>query len=66
MIGLIVIAPLALFLGWILKNSVTLYLGRAWPRLGHLVLQLCRVGVDAVPAVADPHRTLQPGNRHVA
>ena len=31
MIGLIVIVPLALFLGWILKNSVTLYLGRAWP-----------------------------------
>ncbi len=31
MIGLIVIAPLALFLGWILKNSVTLYRGRAWP-----------------------------------
>jgi hypothetical protein len=31
MIGLIVIVPLALFLGWILKNSVTLYRGRAWP-----------------------------------
>jgi hypothetical protein len=31
MIGLIVIAPLGLFLGWILKNSVTLYRGRAWP-----------------------------------
>jgi len=31
MIGLIVIVPMALFLGWILKNSVTLYLGRAWP-----------------------------------
>ena len=31
MIGFIVITPLALFLGWILKNSVTLYCGRAWP-----------------------------------
>ena len=31
MIGFIVITPLALFLGWILKNSVTLYRGRAWP-----------------------------------
>ena len=31
MIGLIVIVPLGLFLGWILKNSVTLYRGRAWP-----------------------------------
>ncbi len=31
MIGLVVIVPLALFLVWILKNSVTLYLGRAWP-----------------------------------
>ncbi len=31
MIGLIVIVPMALFLGWILKNSATLYRGRAWP-----------------------------------
>ena len=72
MIGFIVITSLALFLGWILKNSVTLYLrprlakrvgvavlalGRAWPWLGHLVLRLRRVEVDAVPAVANPHRT---------
>ena len=26
-----VILPVAFFAGWILKNSVTLYLGRAWP-----------------------------------
>ena len=31
MIGLMVILPVAFFAGWILKNSVTLYLGRAWP-----------------------------------
>ncbi|MCH2381149.1 MAG: hypothetical protein MK290_00400 [Pedosphaera sp.] len=31
MIGLVVILPLAFFTGWILKNSVTLYRGRAWP-----------------------------------
>ena len=31
MIGLLVILPMAVFIGWILKNSVTLYRGRAWP-----------------------------------
>jgi len=31
MIALMVILPVAFFAGWILKNSVTLYLGRAWP-----------------------------------
>ena len=31
MIGLMVILPVAFFAGWILKNSVTLYFGRAWP-----------------------------------
>ena len=30
-IGLLVILPVAFFAGWILKNSVTLYRGRAWP-----------------------------------
>ena len=31
MIGLVVILPVAFFAGWILKNSVSLYRGRAWP-----------------------------------
>ena len=31
MIGLMVILPVAFFAGWILKKSVTLYFGRAWP-----------------------------------
>ena len=31
MIGLLVILPAAFFAGWILKNSVKLYRGRAWP-----------------------------------
>ena len=31
MIGLVVIVQGAFFAGWILKNSVTLYRGRAWP-----------------------------------
>ena len=34
MIGLMVILPVAFFAGWILKNSVTLYFGRAWPSGG--------------------------------
>ena len=29
MIGLVVILPVAFFVGWILKNSVSLYRGRA-------------------------------------
>ena len=28
---MLVILPMAFFIGWILKNSVTLYRGRAWP-----------------------------------
>ena len=31
MIALVVIVPVAFFVGWILKNSVTLYHDRAWP-----------------------------------
>ena len=31
MIGLLVIVPVAFFAGWILKNSLMLYCGRAWP-----------------------------------
>ena len=32
LIGLIVILPLLVFAGWILKSSVVLYRGRAWPK----------------------------------
>ncbi|MEE2942109.1 MAG: hypothetical protein VX413_01825 [Verrucomicrobiota bacterium] len=31
MIGLLVILPVAFFAGWILKKSIMLYRGRAWP-----------------------------------
>ena len=31
-IGLVVILPLLLFAGWILKKAAMLYLGRAWPK----------------------------------